>query len=129
VLEAPSVGSPGLYVLGLAVYLFALTALGILLATLARTMPQFGLLSIPVFLVMYMLSGANTPLDSMPDLLQRLMLASPTTHIVAYMQSLVFRGAGLELIWHHLAATLGLGILAFILALARFRQTVSLTRL
>jgi ABC-2 type transport system permease protein len=129
VLGAPSVDSPGLYVLGLAVYLFALTALGILLATLARTMPQFGLLSIPVFLVMYMLSGANTPLDSMPDLLQRLMLLSPTTHIVAYMQSLVFRGAGLELIWHHLAATLGLGILAFTLALARFRQTVSLTRL
>ena len=129
VLGAPIAGSPALVVLGLAVYLFALTALGILLATLARTMPQFGLLSIPVFLVMYMLSGANTPLDSMPEFLQRVMLVSPTTHIVAYMQSLVFRGAGLDLIWHHLAATLGLGSLAFVLALARFRQTVSLTRL
>lgn len=129
VLGAPGVGSPGLVVLGLAVYLFALTALGIFLATLARTMPQFGLLSIPVFLVMYMLSGANTPLDAMPEFLQRLMLISPTTHIVAYMQSLVFRGAGLELIWRPLAATLGLGVMAFLLALARFRQTVSLTRL
>ncbi|HPB74665.1 MAG TPA: ABC transporter permease [Chromatiaceae bacterium] len=129
VLGAPGVGSPGLVVLGLAVYLFALTALGIFLATLARTMPQFGLLSIPVFLVMYMLSGANTPLDAMPEVLQRVMLISPTTHIVAYMQSLVFRGAGLDLVWHHLAATLGLGIIAFLLALARFRQTVSLTRL
>lgn len=129
VLGAPGVGSPGLVVLGLAVYLYALTALGIFLATLARTMPQFGLLSIPVFLVMYMLSGANTPLDAMPEVLQRVMLISPTTHIVAYMQSLVFRGAGLDLVWHHLAATLGLGIIAFLLALARFRQTVSLTRL
>ena len=129
VLGAPGVGSPGLVVLGLAVYLFALTALGIFLATLARTMPQFGLLSIPVFLVMYMLSGANPPLVAMPEFLQRLMLISPTTHIVAYMQSLVFRGAGLDLVWHHLAATLGLGIIAFLLALARFRQTVSLTRL
>ena len=78
---------------------------------------------------MYMLSGANTPLDAMPEFLQRLMLISPTTHIVAYMQSLVFRGAGLELIWRPLAATLGLGVMAFLLALARFRQTVSLTRL
>ena len=129
VLGAPGVGSPGLVVLGLAVYLYALTALGIFLATLARTMPQFGLLSIPVFLVMYMLSGANTPLDAMPAVLQRVMLISPTTHIVAYMQSLVFRGAGLDLVWHHLAAALGLGIIAFLLALARFRQTVSLTRL
>jgi ABC-2 type transport system permease protein len=129
VLGVPIAGSLGLFVLGLAVYVFALTALGILLATLARTMPQFGLLSIPVFLVMYMLSGANTPLDSMPELLQRVMLLSPTTHFVAFVQSVGFRGAGLDLVWPHLAATLGLGILAFTAALARFRQTVSLTRL
>ena len=128
-LGVPNAGSLWLFVLGLAVYLFSLTALGILLATLARTMPQFGLLSIPVFLVMYMLSGANTPLDSMPELLQRVMRVSPTTHFVAFVQSVVFRGAGLELVWTHLAATLGLGILAFAAALARFRQTVSLTRL
>ena len=128
-LGVPNAGSLWLFVLGLGVYLFSLTALGILLATLARTMPQFGLLSIPVFLVMYMLSGANTPLDSMPELLQRVMRVSPTTHFVAFVQSVVFRGAGLNLVWSHLAATLGLGGLAFAAALARFRQTVSLTRL
>jgi ABC-2 type transport system permease protein len=129
VLGVPNAGSLGLFVLGLGVYLFAITALGILLATLARTMPQFGLLSIPVFLVMYMLSGANTPLDAMPELLQRVMLLSPTTHFVAFVQSVVFRGAGLDLVWPHLAATFGLGAIAFGVALARFRQTVSLSRL
>jgi ABC-2 type transport system permease protein len=128
-LGVPIAGPVWLFVLGLGVYLFSLTALGILLATLARTMPQFGLLSIPVFLVMYMLSGANTPLESMPEPLQRVMLLSPTTHFVAFVQSVVFRGAGLDLVWPHLAATLGLGILAFTAALARFRETVSLTRL
>jgi len=129
VLGVPNAGSPALFLLGLAVYLFALTALGILLATLARTMPQFGLLSIPVFLVMYMLSGANTPLDSMPKLLQQIMRLSPTTHFVAYVQSLVFRGAGFDLLWPHLAAILTLGALAFAAALARFRRTLSLTQL
>jgi ABC-2 type transport system permease protein len=128
-LGVPNAGSLWLFVLGLAVYLFALTAVGIFLATLARTMPQFGLLSIPVFLVMYMLSGANTPLDAMPEVLQRVMLVSPTTHFVSFVQAVVFRGAGLDLVWPHLAATLGLGVLAFSFALARFRQTVSLTRL
>ncbi|UHD14675.1 ABC transporter permease [Thiocapsa bogorovii] len=128
-LGVPNAGSLGLFVLGLGVYLFSITALGILLATLARTMPQFGLLSIPVFLVMYMLSGANTPLDAMPELLQRVMLVSPTTHFVAFIQSVVFRGAGFDLVWTHLAATLGLGAIAFAVALARFRQTVSLSRL
>jgi ABC-2 type transport system permease protein len=125
----PNAGSLGLFVLGLGVYLFSLTALGILLATVAGTMPRFGLLSIPMFLVMYMLSGANTPLDSMPELLQRVMLVSPTTHFVAFTQSVVFRGAGLDLVWPHLAATFGLGALAFAIALARFRRTVTLARL
>jgi ABC-2 type transport system permease protein len=129
ILEGPVQGSVMLFAAGLAVYLFALTAIGIFLATLARSMPQFGLLSIPVFLVMYMLSGANTPLDAMPELLQRIMLVSPTTHFVAFSQAVVFRGAGLDLVWSHLAATAAIGALAFIGALARFRRTVSLTRL
>jgi ABC-2 type transport system permease protein len=128
-LGVPKAGSLGLFVLGLGVYLFSLTALGILLATVAGTMPRFGLLSIPVFLVMYMLSGANTPLDSMPELLQRMMLVSPTTHFVAFTQAVIFRGAGLDLVWSHLAATFGLGALAFAVALARFRRTVTLARL
>jgi ABC-2 type transport system permease protein len=129
VLGVPIAGSVPLFVSGLAVYLFALTALGILLATIARTMPQFGLLSIPVFLVLYMLSGANTPLDAMPDLLQRIMLVSPTTHFVAFTQSVIFRGAGIGIVWQELLTTAVIGLAAFSAALARFRRTVSLTRL
>jgi ABC-2 type transport system permease protein len=129
VLGVPISGSLPLFLLGLAVYLFALTALGILLATVARTMPQFGLLSIPVFLVLYMLSGANTPLDAMPQVLQRIMLVSPTAHFVAFCQSVIFRGAGIGIVWPELLATAVIGILAFAAALARFRKTVSLTRL
>jgi len=128
-LGVPIAGSMALFGLGLAVYLFSLTAIGILLATVARSMPQFGLLSIPLFLVMYMLSGANTPLDAMPEVLQRVMLVSPTTHFVAFAQALVFRGAGITIVWPQLLATALLGLVAFVLALARFRKTVSLTQL
>jgi ABC-2 type transport system permease protein len=129
VLEVPIAGSFALFLLGLITYLASLAAIGILLATVARSMPQFGLLSIPVFLVMYMLSGANTPLDAMPEILQRLMLASPTTHFVAFSQSVVFRGAGLDIVWPQLLSTAGIGAVAFLAALARFRRTVTLTRL
>lgn len=129
ILDVPIEGSVALFVAGLAIYLFALTAIGVFLATLARSMPQFGLLSIPVFLVMYMLSGALTPLDAMPELLQRIMLVSPTTHFVVFSQAVVFRGAGFGLVWPQLAATAAIGGLAFVGALARFRRTVSLTRL
>jgi ABC-2 type transport system permease protein len=129
VLEVPIAGSIPLFVLGLGVYLFAVTAIGIFLATLARSMPQFGLLSIPVFLVLYMLSGANTPRESMPEGLQTLMQLSPTTHIVDLAQSVLFRGAGLGSVWPDLLATAGIGTVFFVTALARFRKTVSLTQL
>jgi ABC-2 type transport system permease protein len=128
VLDVPLTGSVPLFLLGLAAYLTSLTAIGILLATVARSMPQFGLLSIPVFLVMYMLSGANTPLESMPEFLQRVMQVSPTTHIVAFTQSVVFRGAGLDTVWPQLLATALIGALAFAVALARFRRTVTLSQ-
>jgi ABC-2 type transport system permease protein len=128
-LGVPVAGSIPLFLVGLAAYLASLTAIGILLATVARSMPQFGLLSIPVFLVMYMLSGANTPLDAMPELLQRVMLVSPTTHFVAVSQAVLFRGAGIAVVWPQLLATAGIGALAFVAALARFRRTVTLSRL
>jgi ABC-2 type transport system permease protein len=128
-LEVPIAGSVPLFMLGLAVYLFALTAIGILLATLARSMPQFGLLSIPVFLVMYMLSGANTPLEAMPEILQKIMQVSPTTHFVSFSQGVIFRGAGIAQLWPELLITGAIGVFAFIAALARFRRTVNLTHL
>jgi ABC-2 type transport system permease protein len=128
VLGVPLHGSIALFVLGLATYLASLTAIGILLATVARSMPQFGLLSIPVFLVMYMLSGANTPLEAMPELLQQVMLVSPTTHVVAFSQSVLFRGAGLDIVWPSLLVTGLIGIVAFAAALARFRSTVTLNQ-
>jgi ABC-2 type transport system permease protein len=127
-LGVPIAGAPRLFVLGLAVYLFSLTAIGIMLATVARTMPQFGLLSIPVYLVMYMLSGATTPIESMPALMQQVMMLSPTTHFVEFVKSVIFRGAGLDLVWPHLAATFVIGTVAFAAALGRFRRTVTLSR-
>src|SRR5271154_82855 len=51
----PIAGSMVLFVSGLLVYLFSVTALGIMLATLVRSMPQFGLLAFPVFIVMSLL--------------------------------------------------------------------------
>jgi len=57
------------------------------------------------------------------------MLVSPTTHFVAFSQSLIFRGAGIGILWPQVLATGVIGLAAFLAALARFRQTVSLSRL
>ncbi len=79
-------------------YLFFATSIGIFLGTVANSMPQLGLLYILVSLPMNMLSGSNTPLESMPPWLQTVMQASPATHFVAFAQAILYRGAGLAIV-------------------------------
>jgi ABC-2 type transporter len=73
--------------IGVMIYLFFATAIGIFLGTVARSMPQLGLLFMLVYLPMNMLSGSNTPLESMPPWLATAMQASPSTHFVSFAQA------------------------------------------
>lgn len=118
-------GSVPLFLAGTALYLLFSTSLGIFLATLARSMPQFGLLFILVALPMNMLSGGNTPIESQPETLQTLMQAVPSAHYVAFAQAILYRGAGFEAVWPQFAATLGIAGLFFAFAAARFRRSIA----
>lgn len=127
-LGIPIIGSIALFACGAAVYLFAVTAMGITLSTVATTMPQFGLLSIPVFVVMNLLSGAITPLESMPPALQTAVQVLPSTHFIEFAQAVLYRGAGLSIVWPQLLATAAIGLAFFVFALARFRATLAAVR-
>ena len=122
-LGVPIAGSIPLFLLGTAIYLFFACAIGIFLGTIARSMPQLGLLYMLVFLPMNMLSGSNTPLESMPPWLATIMQASPSTHFVSFAQSILYRGAGLDVVWPQFLFVAGIGGLFFFLAILRFRST------
>ena len=126
-LAVPLQGSVALFLAGAAVHLFAATSLGVFLATVARSMPQFGLLLILVLLPLEMLSGGTTPRESMPEIVQYLMLAAPTTHFIMLGQAILFRGAGFETVWPQFIALAVIGLLLFTMALARFRKAVGET--
>ena len=128
VLGVPIAGSLPLFLFGAMLHLFSTTSLGIVLATVARSMPQFGLLMILVILPLQMLSGGMTPADSMPRAVQVIMLAAPTTHFVAFAQAILYRGAGLEVVWRHCLAITVIGAVFFLIALARFRRAVALAQ-
>jgi ABC-2 type transport system permease protein len=64
-LKVPIEGSLVLF-FGTLLHLFATTSMGIFLATVARSMPQFGLLLILTLMPLQMLSGGTTPRESMP---------------------------------------------------------------
>ncbi len=124
-MSVPLEGSVALFLAGVGIELFATTALGIFLATFARSMPQFGLLMILVLLPLVLLSGGFTPRESMPELVQFVMLAAPTTHLVTLGQAILFRGAGFSLVWKPFAALAVIGSVFFAIALARFRKTIT----
>jgi ABC-2 type transport system permease protein len=124
-LGIPIAGSIPLFLSGVAIYLFFATAIGIFLGTVARSMPQLGLLIIFVALPMNMLSGANTPLESMPPFLAAMMRASPSTHFVAMAQSILFRGAGLDVVWLQFLIIAVIGAAFLGLAVLRFRQVTA----
>lgn len=125
VLGVPIVGSVELFLAGAAIYLFAVCSLGILLATVASSMPQFALLSIPVFVIMFLLSGSFTPFDSMPWFLQDAMLVSPSTHFVRFGQAVLYRGAGVGVVWPDIAIMAALGGIFLSVALFRFRAMLA----
>ena len=121
-LRIPIEGSVPLFMCGVMIYLFFATAIGIFLATIARTMPQLGLLYMLVAMPLNMLSGSNTPLESMPPFLRTIMQASPSTHFVAFAQAILYRGAGFDVVWPRFLIVALIGGAFLGLALWRFRS-------
>ncbi len=123
-LHVPIEGSLALFLAGTTLHLFATTSMGIFMATVARSMPQFALLIMLVLMPLELLSGGSTPRESMPALVRDLMLLAPTTHFTELSQAVLYRGAGLGVVWKQCAALLVTGAAFFAVSLARFRKTI-----
>ncbi|MFT3687814.1 ABC transporter permease [Paenirhodobacter sp.] len=121
-LAVPVQGSVALFLAGVVLMLFAMTALGIFMATIAGTMPQFALLMMLVLMPLNVLSGGMTPRESMPEVIQTVMLAAPNTHFIILSQAILFRGAGFDVVWPQFVALAVIGTVLFRLALDRFRK-------
>lgn len=125
-LKVPIEGSIPLFLAGTALHLFATTSLGIFLGTLARSMPQFGLLAMLVLMPLQILSGSVTPRESMPGPVQFIMLAAPDTHFVMLAQAILYRGAGFSVVWPQFISLILIGSVLFAVSLARFRKTIGM---
>jgi ABC-2 type transport system permease protein len=99
--------------------------MGILMATVSRSMPQFGMLVMLVLLPLQILSGGVTPRESMPMPVQHLMQLAPTTHFVAIGQAVLYRGAGIAVIWPHFLALIAIAGVLFAVSMLLFRKSVT----
>ncbi len=125
VMGVPIAGSVPLFIGGSILFMFSVTSIGLLLATYARTMPQFGLLALPVIIILYLLSGSTTPLETMPAWLQAIMQIMPNTQFVSFAQAVLYRGAGAGLVWPQLLAMAAFGLATLFICRVRFSKTIS----
>ncbi len=128
VLEVPIAGSVPLWFAGVAIYLFFMTALGIFLGTISRSMAQFALLIILVVLVLQLLSGGATPVESQPIWLQYMTFLLPSRHFVSFTQKIIYRGGGFDVVWPQFLLVATIGMVFFVYSLALFRKSIAVTK-
>jgi ABC-2 type transport system permease protein len=126
-LSVPIAGSIPLYLGGTMLYLFFATALGIFLGTIARSMAQFALLAILLVLVLQLLSGGSVPVESQPHWLQHLTFLLPSRHFVSVSQAIIYRGAGVDIVWPEFVIVTGLGLVCFLISLGLFRRSIAVS--
>ena len=91
-------------------------------------MAQFALLNILIVMVLQLLSGGSTPVESQPEWMQTLTLALPSRHFVSFSTATPFRGAGFETVWPQFAAVAAIGMAFFTYSLSRFRASIAVSK-
>jgi ABC-2 type transport system permease protein len=127
-LKVPFAGSVPLWFVGVGLYLFFATALGIYLGTVSRSMAQFALLIILVIVVLMLLSGGSTPVESMPQWLQVMTYFLPAQHFVSFSQVIIYRGGGLDAVWRQFAMVTAVGVAFFAYSISLFRKSIAVTK-
>lgn len=117
VFGAPFAGSIAPLLLGLVMFLFAISGLGLLCSAVCRTQQQaflncfFG--SIPLI----MTSGFTTPVNNMPLWLQHVAELNPVKHFLLIMQGSFFKAQSAEIIFSNVWPLLLIALVTFTVAI------------
>ena len=121
VFDVPIRGSLGLlFLLGFG-YLLVELGKGMVLSVISKTQMQAFLLVLLVGMTDFMFTGYAAPVESMPQALQTFANIIPAHHWLEIVRGIMLKGAGMEVLWQHVAAlgVLGAVIMAFSLRFVR----------
>jgi ABC-2 type transport system permease protein len=91
-------------------------------------MAQFALLIILVIVVLQLLSGGSTPVESQPTWLQYLTFLLPSRHFVSFSQIIIYRGGGWNAVWQQFLIVAAVGVGFFYYSLTLFRKSIAVTK-
>jgi ABC-2 type transport system permease protein len=124
--ELPIRGSLLLFYSVAALYVFAMTSMGIAIAVVARNLAQAMMIMLLILQPMILLSGAWNPPEAMISWMRWLSLLSPLRYFIDFGYGVILKGNGLDLMWGDIAGIVVLGAAMFSFSLWWFRK--SLTR-
>lgn len=112
--------------LALAAGLFILAglSLGLLISTISATQQEAFLAMFLFLMPAIILSGFLYPIDTMPDIFQRLTLANPLRHFLEIVRAIFLRGAGISDLRAQFAVLGAMAVTGLLVATWRFRRTL-----
>ncbi len=121
----PLRGSFLLFLALTAIFLLSAIALGVLIATVSRSLQQALLLAFFGLFPIMFLSGSLTPIESMPDVLQTLSLGSPLRYYMNIILGIFLKGAGWPELWQEAMWLSAIGSGLYLLALLAFWRRIA----
>jgi ABC-2 type transport system permease protein len=122
--DVPMVGSLALLSLVLVLFIAANLAVGFTFSTIARNQLQAMQLTFFFFLPSMLLTGFMFPFRGMPDWAQIIGEIFPLTHFLRVVRGIMLKGNGIVEVWPHLWPIGLFMLVAGVVALLRYRQTV-----
>ncbi|MBD2196928.1 MULTISPECIES: ABC transporter permease [Calothrix] len=125
VFSVPFRGNALLFLSLSGLYLFVGIGIGIMLATICRTQQQVVLTSFFINLPLIQLSGAISPIESMPEFFKYLSLLDPLRHYIEIVRGILLKGVGLEVLWWNAIALFIFATLLLSISINQFRRQLS----
>ncbi|MCC6979780.1 MAG: ABC transporter permease [Candidatus Melainabacteria bacterium] len=103
-------------------YIIVGISIGIFLAAISENQRQTLLTSFFINLPVIQLSGAISPLESMPPVFQWLSLLDPLRYYCSAVRAILLKGAGFDAIWRDVLALAVFAVVLLWLSSSRFRE-------
>lgn len=120
----PIHGSLFLFLALTAVFLLSAIAIGVLIASITKTLQQALLLCFFGLFPIMFLSGTMTPIDSMPAFIQPWTELSPLRHYMEIAMGIFLKGVGFAELWPAALKMAGIGAVLYLIAALRFRHNL-----
>lgn len=122
VFQVPFRGSFLTYMLASNIYIFVVISIGIILATISKNQRQAILTSFFFNLPLIQLSGALSPIESMPDFFRYLTYLNPLRYYIQCVRSILLKGVGLDVIWRDVLILLIIAVVLLSFSASKFRK-------